>query len=139
MPKGEDRASSPKNLEGPSRISSGKELAEGSESTDEIAVRKFLHNSVFKSKLDGAIVDLIVEDGGVTKLDVLEYLTLEDLLRWKTPAGLTPNRHVDRLPQFEVCESCSTQDQTVMTCRIDAQTLMKLCRPCASMVSIIWA
>ncbi len=40
--------------------------------------------------------------------------------------GLTPERKVDRLPQSEVSENCSTKDSTVLTCRIDAQTLMKL-------------
>ena len=51
--------------------------------------------------------------------------------------GLTPDRQEDRLPRFEVCESCSTKDQTVMTCRIDARTLMKLCKPCANMVNTV--
>ena len=36
--------------------------------------------------------------------------------------GLTPDRQVDRFPQFEVCHNCRTQDSTVMSCRIDAQT-----------------
>ena len=68
-----------------SRISSGKDPPDhgpsgGSDSTDERAVRTFLHNSV---KLDRAIVELIITEGGVTKLAVLKYLTVEDLLRWK--------------------------------------------------------
>ena len=240
-----------------SRISSGKDPPDhgpsgGSDSTDERAVRTFLHNSV---KLDKAIVELIITEGGVTKLAVLKYLTVDDLLRWKTPivmarylieeavptmlrdiqvhttpketpvphpvlmnsrhvpasvmnnspvpahakadvnfehlhahvdsshstvppesdvnssvsptitrgngagmgnetsaqrlsqganqgppagsTGLTPDRQEDRLPRFEVCENCSTQDQTVMTCRIDAMTLMKLCKPCANMVNTV--
>ena len=41
--------------------------------------------------------------------------------------GLTPDRQEGRLPRFEVCENCPTKDQTVMTCCMDAQTLMKLC------------
>ena len=249
--------STDKNLGAPLRISSGKDPPDhgpsgGSDSTDERAVRTFLHNSV---KLDKAIVELIITEGGVTKLAVLKYLTVEDLLRWKTPivmarylieeavptmlrdiqvhttpketlvphpvlmnsrhvpasvmnnspvpahakadvnfehlhahvdsshstvppesdvnssvsptitrgngagmgnatsaqrlspganqgppagsTGLTPDRQEDRLPRFEVCENCSTQDQTVMTCRIDAMTLMKLCKPCANMVNTV--
>ncbi len=51
--------------------------------------------------------------------------------------GLTPERQVDRFPIFEVCENCSTRDQTVITCRIDPQTLMKLCKPCAKMVRTV--
>jgi len=54
----------------------------GTESTDERAVRTFLHNSVH---LHEAIVDLIIKEGGVTKLAVLKSLTVEDLIRWKTP------------------------------------------------------
>ena len=59
MPNEEERPSPPKNLEGPLRISSGKDPPDhgpsgGPESTDERAVRTFLHNSV---KLDAAIVD----------------------------------------------------------------------------------
>ncbi len=65
MSKGEERPSSPENLEGPSRISSGKDPPDygpsgGSESTDERAVRAFLHNSI---KLDGVIVVLIIKEG----------------------------------------------------------------------------
>ena len=252
----DESTSSPKNLGAPLRISSGKDPPDhgpsgGSESTDERAVRTFLHNSV---KLDGVIVDLIIKEGDVTKLAVLKYLTVEDLLRWKTPivmarylieeavptmlrdihahttpketpvphhvlnprhvpasvmnhshvpahakadvncehlpahvdsshstvtpeytinssvsptftrgngagmgnetstqrlsqgsnqgppagsTGLTPDRQEDRLPRFEVCENCLTKDQTVMTCRIDALTLMKLCKPCANMVNTV--
>ena len=83
----DESTSSPKNMGAPLRISSGKDPPDhgpsgGSESTDERAVRTFLHNSV---NLDEAIVDLIVKEGGVTKLAVLKYLTVEDLLRWKTP------------------------------------------------------
>ena len=253
MLNGEERPSSPENLEGPLRISSGKDPPDygpsgGPESTDERAVRTFLHNS---AHLDEVIVDLIIKEGGVTKLAVLKYLTVEDLLRWKTPfvmarylieeavptmlrdlqslnkettvthvlmnqkhvhasvvnnshvahahakaavnlehlrshvessnstvtpdvnssvsptltrgngadlreepsakrlspeaqhgpparsTGLTPVRQVDRFPLFEVCENCSTKDQTAITCRIDSQTLMKLCKPCANMVSTL--
>ena len=87
MLNGEERPSSPENLEGPLRISSGKDPPDygpsgGPESTDERAVRTFLHNSVH---LDEVIVDLIIKEDGVTKLAVLKYLTVEDLLRWKTP------------------------------------------------------
>jgi len=87
MLNGEDGLSSPENLRGPSRISSGKDPPDhgpsgGPDSTDEKAVRTFLHTAV---KLNGAIVDLIIKEGGVTQLAVLESLTLEDLLRWKTP------------------------------------------------------
>jgi len=87
MLQGEDRLSSPETLSGPSRISSGKDPPDhgpsgGTESTDERAVRTFLHNSVH---LHEAIVDLIIKEGGVTKLAVLKYLTVEDLIRWKTP------------------------------------------------------
>ena len=78
MLKGEDRPSSPANLEGSLRISSGKDPPDygpsgGPKSTDERAVRAFLHNSVH---LDDAIVDLIIKEGGVTKLAVLKYLTV---------------------------------------------------------------
>ncbi len=45
-------------------------------------MQAFLHNSV---NLDQVIVDLIINEGGVTKLAVLKYLTVEDLLRWNTP------------------------------------------------------
>ena len=91
MLNGEDRLSSPENLGGSPQISSGKDPPDhgpfgGPESTDECtderAVRTFLHTAV---KLDDVIVDLIIREGGVTQLAVLEYLTLEDLLRWKTP------------------------------------------------------
>jgi hypothetical protein len=282
MLNGEERPSSPDNLEGPLRVSSGKDPPEygermfddpditlkairkgeerissgnnlpndgpfgGLASTDERAVRTFLHNSV---QLDGVIVDLIIKEGGVTKLAVLKYLTVDDLLRWKTPivmarylieeavptmlreiqahtketpvtnvlmtkhvpasvvnyphvphahtqaavnpehlrshvepsnstvtpdvnsyvsptltrgngaalnqepsstrlsphgppassTGLSPVRQVDRLPIFEVCENCTTQDQTVITCRIDPQKLMKLCKPCANMVRTVYS
>ena len=78
-----------------SRISSGKDPPDhgpsgGSDSTDERAVRTFLHNSV---KLDRAIVELIITEGGVTKLAVLKYLTVEDLLRWKTPIVMARYPH----------------------------------------------
>jgi len=253
MLQGEDRLSSPETLSGPSRIHSGTDPPDhgpsgGTESTDERAVRTFLRNSVH---LHEAIVDRIITEGGVTKLAVLKYVTVEDLIRWKTPfvmarylieeavpmmlrdvqsqhkethvnpvlmtqqhvhasvvnnspvahahakaavnlehlrshvessnstvtpdinssvsmtitqghgaelreepsanrlspaaqrgppamsTGLTPVRQVDRFPIFEVCENCSTQDQTVITCRIDPQTLMKLCKPCANMVRTV--
>ena len=52
--------------------------------------------------------------------------------------GLTPDRQVDRFPQFEVCQICRTQDSTVMSCRIDEITLMKLCQPCANMVNTVY-
>ena len=72
---------------GEERISSGNNLPNdgpfgGLASTDERVVRTFLHNSV---QLDGVIVDLIIKEGGVTKLAVLKSLTVDDLLRWKTP------------------------------------------------------
>ncbi len=47
-------------------------------------MRIFLHNSV----IDGVLVDLIINEGGVTKLAVVKYLTVEDLLRWKTPIAI---------------------------------------------------
>ncbi len=72
MPKGENRPSSPKNLGGPLRISSGNDPPDygpsgGLESTDARAVRTFLQNW-----LDEAIVDLIIKEGGVTQLPVLK-------------------------------------------------------------------
>jgi len=83
MLNGEDSLSSPEDL----GISSGKDPPDhgpsgGPDSTDERAVRTFLHTAV---KLNDVIVDLIIKEGGVTQLAVLESLTLEDLLRWKTP------------------------------------------------------
>ena len=87
MLQGEDRLSSPETLSGSSRVSSDKDPPDhgpsgGTESTDERDVRAFLHNSVH---LHEAIVDLIIKEGGVTKLAVLKSLTVEDLIRWKTP------------------------------------------------------
>ena len=92
MLNGEEKPSPLKNLEGPLQISSGTDPpgtdppdygpSGGLDSTDERAVRTFLHTAV---KLNDVIVDLIITEGGVTQLAVLEYLTLEDLLRWKTP------------------------------------------------------
>ena len=243
-------------VEGLPRVPSGKDppvlwktnLQNPSNMTDEYYVRCFLHNS---AQLDADIVDLIVKEGGVTKLEVFEYLTVEDLLGWGIPkvkaryliqkdvprmlkelqklhdqdisipphavsmlhvdapvvinspahvhanddehmlfhdnslhsnatresvnpsgpsptitrgtpaglqeatsatrlsswtaqgpparsTGLTPDRQVDRIPQFEVCHNCRTQDSTVRPCRIDAQTLMKLCKPCANMVNTVY-
>ena len=200
---------------------------------DEYYVRCFLHTT---AELDEDIVDLIVKEGGATKLEVLKCLTVEDLMGWHTPKvkaryiiqeavpkmlkeiqelhdqdtsvpphavsmlhvdapvvinSLTPvhatDEHVHshdnswhsnetrqstinpsgtsptltrgnpagamsagRLSswtaqgppasstgQFEVCQNCRTQDSTVMPCRIDDQTMMNLCKPCANMVNTV--
>ena len=243
-------------VEGLPRVPSGKDPPVSWKTTlqnspgmpDEYYVRCFLHTS---AQLDEDIVDLIVKEGGVTKLEVFECLTVEDLLGWGIPkvkaryliqkavprmlkeiqklhdqdisipphavsmlhvdapvvinspahvhanddehmlfhdnslhsnatresvnpsgpsptitrgtpaglqeatsatrlsswtaqgpparsTGLTPERQVDRIPQFEVCHNCRTQDSTVRPCRIDAQTLMKLCKPCANMVNTVY-
>ena len=87
---GDEGRSPPKNLEGSPRILSGKDPPEGLDKdppegqdiTEENAVRQFLHQT---AKLDAAIVDLIVTEGGVTKLEILRYLTVEDLIKWRTP------------------------------------------------------
>ena len=65
---------------------------------------------------------------------------LNDFLREPTkvlPQGLPGSHRTGKKIVSHVCENCSTQDQTVMTCRIDAMTLMKLCKPCANMVNTV--
>ena len=77
-------------VEGLPRVPSGKDppvlrktnLQNPSDMTDEYSVRRFLQNS---AKLEEAIVDLIVKEGGVTELELFKYLTVEDLLGWRTP------------------------------------------------------
>ena len=70
-------------VEGPPRVPSGKDppvswkttLQNPPDMTDEYYVRRFLHNS---AQLDEAIVDSIVKEGGVTKLELFKYLTVGD-------------------------------------------------------------
>ena len=80
----DEYSSSPKQPADSPQIPSGKDPPESQDIADEHAVRKFLHQS---AKFDKAIVDSIIE-GGVTKLTIFECLTVEGLLRWRTP-----NRH----------------------------------------------
>ena len=74
-------------VEGLSRVHTGKDppmsfVKNPPGMQEEYYVRRFLHNT---AELDADIVELIVKEGGVTKLEVLQCLTVEDLLGWRTP------------------------------------------------------
>ena len=64
---------------------------------DTYYVRRFIQHS---AELDDAIVDLIVKEGGVTKLEFFKHITVEDLLEWGTPRAKARYLLLEAVPRM---------------------------------------
>ena len=89
-------------VEGLSRVHTGKDppmsfVQNPPGMQDEYYVRNFLHNT---AELDADIVDLIVKEGGVTKLEFFKYITVEDLLGWGTPRAKARYLMLEAVPRM---------------------------------------
>ena len=95
---------------------------------DEYYVRCFIHTS---AQLDDDIVDSIVKEGGVAKLGFFKYLTVEDLLGWRTPRAKARYLIHEAVPRMlKEIQELHDQDTVTVTCRCTCCDEVSCARPC---------